>query len=582
MIPILAGAAVVVGAFLGKARGARVAVGLFGLFFIVGAGVLYRAGVQLKRSLAARNWPVVAGTVVQSDLKVRRSQEGVSFAPHVVYRYAFGRHEYTARRIWLSGQVAGPRSWAERVVQRYPRGQRVRVYVNPQDPAESVLEPGFRFVHVLLFLLGAVFLLGGLVGMVGFTRAAHKRPGAPARGPRRLKPMGPAWFLLVFAGFWFLLLVPAAVEAFRLVRQGRWTFTVWVALGFAAIGLGVLVWGIALVLQALPLRRVRVVPQGEPRVGGPLCLELRGLPLQQDVRVYVALSCVRVFTWRMGRERYRREFRVWSQEEVLGRRDLVPGLQGARARVCFRPPRHLPPSRSGRVLENPEADPTLPQALRKFLSQLGRRVEEQVVWTVEVHLDRWGPDAGARVLLWVGPPQEGTAVPIEFQEEPSSASFLRTEPEGWLWQPERYRWGLGGLVTLVAAVLGIVLGGLGTVSFWRGAGFDRVAAVVFAFFFLLGVYLVFHALFLWFGNLRVRRYRNTVEVQWSFLGVPLRRRRIPADEIQEVRLLDPRANSRFRVEIRWRSGKAWRFGASFSQAEARELVEALKPDSPGP
>ena len=73
-----------------------------------------------------------------------------------------------------------------------------------------------------------------------------------------------------------------------------------------------------------------------------------------------------------------------------------------------------------------------------------------------------------------------------------------------------------------------------------------------------------------------------MEVQWSFLGVPLRRRRIPADEIQEVRLLDPRANSRFRVEVRWRSGKAWRFGASFSQAEARELVEALKPESPGP
>jgi hypothetical protein len=80
------------------------------------------------------------------------------FAPHVVYEYEVNGVTYRGERL-----KAGIRSFTgnlrkvEQELARYPVGGMVRVYYNPDDPAEAVLQPGVSSKAALV--IGIVFLV---------------------------------------------------------------------------------------------------------------------------------------------------------------------------------------------------------------------------------------------------------------------------------------------------------------------------------------------------------------------------------------------------------------------------------------
>ena len=65
------------------------------------------------------------------------------------------------------------------LVDRYPDNSKTDVYYNPADPSESVLEPGSSSGLTFLYVIGAAFLLFGLVFLVmsltGHVHTSHSR-----------------------------------------------------------------------------------------------------------------------------------------------------------------------------------------------------------------------------------------------------------------------------------------------------------------------------------------------------------------------------------------------------------------------
>ena len=64
----------------------------------------------------------------------------------------------------FSGQLwSSVRSTADSYARKYPRGRDVTVFVNPQNPGKSVLEPGRQVIAATCYVLLGVTLCGVVV-----------------------------------------------------------------------------------------------------------------------------------------------------------------------------------------------------------------------------------------------------------------------------------------------------------------------------------------------------------------------------------------------------------------------------------
>ena len=118
-------------------------IGGLGIIFIVlnavFLGILYFT--QRKMNAVAK-WPYVMGTVKTSTTEYRDSGEGGAYYPVVHYSYQVGGQPFEGYRIAPGGEVGGV--GAGKVAARYPVGSHVKVFYNPQKPAEAFLEKKAR------------------------------------------------------------------------------------------------------------------------------------------------------------------------------------------------------------------------------------------------------------------------------------------------------------------------------------------------------------------------------------------------------------------------------------------------------
>lgn len=135
---------------------------LFAVFF-GGIVLLFDVviAVQLHRGAdaGARFVPVPA-TVTASEIETTTSHGNrggttTTYTAHVEYRYEFAGVTHTADTVsYVEWGTSDPER-AERIVAAHPIGAQVTAFVDPDDPARAVLEPGtehFPFL-VLLFLV---------------------------------------------------------------------------------------------------------------------------------------------------------------------------------------------------------------------------------------------------------------------------------------------------------------------------------------------------------------------------------------------------------------------------------------------
>ncbi len=156
---------------------------------LMGLGVrgAYWVVVDGTRGLASRTWPSVSATILTGTLEESSGRGGREWSPNLTYSFSIGGKVYSGHYITFPPR-RGSRTSAETTLKRYPAGQIVTAYYNPNDPAQACLEPGpdwwFLFiipVVTVLLLAGGVWL--GIMALRGIT--PNKRIQADAAGPRR-------------------------------------------------------------------------------------------------------------------------------------------------------------------------------------------------------------------------------------------------------------------------------------------------------------------------------------------------------------------------------------------------------------
>ncbi len=144
-----------------------VGMGLMGLLFVLFGGVALAAAVsEVVRNSKSRYWPIVVGTVVVSRLaeKERLGTGGERLLPwfyvDVTCEYFVLAKRFEIRQEDINdGRMYDTKSDAELALAKYPVGQQIPVYYNPNKPSESKVSPGFS-VSPLIF--------GSLVGLPFF------------------------------------------------------------------------------------------------------------------------------------------------------------------------------------------------------------------------------------------------------------------------------------------------------------------------------------------------------------------------------------------------------------------------------
>lgn len=134
---------------------------------------LVALGIQ-RQARQVRFWPVAQGVIRMSGIEqLDRAESNVERPPirlrlRISYSYRFKGKEHSGTVATVTLEV---KSMSDRALQpwmqRYPDGKSLAVYVNPENPAESVLEPRARGIWLMWAIAAVLFALATFVATKG-------------------------------------------------------------------------------------------------------------------------------------------------------------------------------------------------------------------------------------------------------------------------------------------------------------------------------------------------------------------------------------------------------------------------------
>jgi hypothetical protein len=143
--------------------------GCLALFFFVflAAGVAgsWFFGRAALGIVTSRSWAEVPCTLLESAVLTHSGDDSDTYSVQVRYTYVYEGREYQGDRLRFLGGSSSGRRGKEEWVAAHPAGSRTVCWVNPESPAEAVLDRGFSPVYLagLIPLLFAAVGLGGIV-----------------------------------------------------------------------------------------------------------------------------------------------------------------------------------------------------------------------------------------------------------------------------------------------------------------------------------------------------------------------------------------------------------------------------------
>lgn len=119
------------------------------LILSVGGWVVTAASVAADRFLrkSSLSWPTTRGVIIESRVEydnrcvIYAGDEGC-FRPHIAYKYTVDGREYTSNKVSISGFQWCSEFDAHSDQRKYLRYKEVTVYYCPDNPEQSLLQPG--------------------------------------------------------------------------------------------------------------------------------------------------------------------------------------------------------------------------------------------------------------------------------------------------------------------------------------------------------------------------------------------------------------------------------------------------------
>ena len=325
---------------------------LFALpFFGVGVFMLYLVSSMLLDASRVSGWIPTEATLLSAGYEKHSGEDSDTYEAYATYRYQFDLQTYLGDRVALGGGADNigdhQQELGRRLASSLSRGEPITVYVNPDDPSQSIVDPtlrwglvGFKSIFVLVF---------GGVGL-GLIIAAWRAPAEKDRSePQyvdapwlmnddwqteeiRSNSRGAMWGAWIFAGFWNAVSAPLP---FLLVDEvmNKQNYVALVGLLFPLVGMGLLVWAIRQTLEWRRFGRTPVVLDPFPgsiggHVGGTIDLPV---PYSSTTHFRLTLTNISSYVTGSGKNRSRTEKALWQDELIAHAESSMQGT-----RISFR------------------------------------------------------------------------------------------------------------------------------------------------------------------------------------------------------------------------------------------------------
>jgi hypothetical protein len=337
----------------------RIVGSLFALpFFGVGVWMLWSVSNTIYSAWEMQHWEQIEARLITAGYETHSGDDSDTYEAYARYSYSYGGARYTGDRVTISsgGDNIGDyqTDMGSSLSARLARGQPVTVWVNPEDPSQSIIDPRIRwgllgFKSIFLFVFGGVGL-----GLLIFIWRAPKDKDATLPQYRdapwllnhdwqtptiRSGSKTAMWGAWAFAAFWNLISAVTPFMAYQEVTENQ-NYLALIALLFPLVGILLLTWAVRRTLEWRRFGPAPVTLDPFPgsiggHVGGTIDLNL---PYDSAARFQLTLTSLHSYVSGSGKNRSRREKAQWQDELVA---HAEPGGKGTRLTFRFDVPEGL-------------------------------------------------------------------------------------------------------------------------------------------------------------------------------------------------------------------------------------------------
>ncbi len=130
------------------------------IFLCLGLFAIALGTVKAKEAWQAKSWPVAQGRIIQSKVKEARITNSrirvARLCLELDYLYLAGDTALEGHRLNAGWQCFASEDRINSLLKKYPSGKAVKVYYNPDNPAQSMLEPGLDWSIYFLWGVGLI------------------------------------------------------------------------------------------------------------------------------------------------------------------------------------------------------------------------------------------------------------------------------------------------------------------------------------------------------------------------------------------------------------------------------------------
>ena len=135
---------------------------------IIGSGITLNWGYVLREEYQTISWPKTSGQIESFETNlVNRS----SFRISLSYSYVVNGQQFTGHRIGLSENSKYSGKEMLNIIGKYKVGNLVTVYYSSAKTESSILESGITKQSIISLLIGAVFVIIGLLLLLKIVKA---------------------------------------------------------------------------------------------------------------------------------------------------------------------------------------------------------------------------------------------------------------------------------------------------------------------------------------------------------------------------------------------------------------------------
>lgn len=306
-----------------------------------------------------QRWVATPATLDAADLKVSRGSDSTTYRAIAKYHYQFNQQTYHGDRVGIHSGSDNIGSWqqdkAHALESALSKQRDITVYVNPNNPAQSIIYPelrtgmvGFKFVFALVF--GGVGI--GLIFAAFYGRNKEKARQAAQHLP--LWQQDPDWAnpiqcgsrtgLIAIGFFAFIWNAISSTVFFAIADElEKGNYAILFALLFPIVGLVLIIYFMVLLLRWRRFGNIPLTLNPWPgAIGGHVGGEVK-LPLSYASKPIISatLSCLHCRYTGTGKNRKMTESVHWQKEGIA---EIAPAAHGIYARFKFEVPKDLPAS----------------------------------------------------------------------------------------------------------------------------------------------------------------------------------------------------------------------------------------------